>query len=1040
MKSVFNTLFLLLLSGFAAQAQIEKSNALVTAVTVSSVSPATGSFAPLLSADGNSIVFVSLAKEHVAKANEPTPYLDVFHSDRASLTSRLVSALPFGPSTSGNANSGYPNVSTNGQLVAFESAATDLLPGVTNGFTQIFLRNTFTVTTTLVSQDTNGTSPGNGNSFNAALSSDGRYVVFESTASNLVATPLNTSSNIYRRDLQSAVTEMVSINAAGDRSGNEVSGSPSITSDARWIAFLSKATNLVVGVTNLGGDIYLRDMDTATTVWVSRGVTNYLPGPFGCLNPEISADGRYVVFGVTNNTFSPSQIFRYDRVNDTLLRVATDAALLCPPGLSADGRFVSWYTVSNAWVRDTQLETNILLTVGWTRSGSSSNALFSTRPVLSPTGNQVAFLGVLSNSPLQLFTRTLPNGTNLILSLNRFGAPGSDLSGILPAWNWNGTALVFESPDPNMAPNDFNGDSDIFYRDLASSTNVLISRVNSPSDTAPRLNVLAPVPLSQDSRFVLVGCSDTAWTSTAVVDTNEFMDLFVMDLVSKTNLPVSIASGTNLMTGADPYSAALSADGRYAVFVSTSGTAAPGVGKGATNIFRRDLQQGTTSLVSANRFGTNAGNSSSLSPSMSADGQWIAFESSASDLLTTNLFSSGPNVFVRDMLLGSNTLVSASVSGTVAGYAPSVGPVISPDGRWIAFLSKAGNLVTNTSQQSTTYQLFLRDRLNQVTRLVSQTPAGNPFTLECFRPVFSPQGGTLVFASGGSLYWHDVAQDTTAPVCGDCSNPSLSRDGAMVTYEAVLGGTRQIKVQNLFTGLSTLVSVDSSGTASGDQNSASPVLSHDGRYVVFASRATNLVANDTNGWSDIFLRDLRTGTTLLVSANFSGMPGDGPSSKPIVGPDGRTFLFQSFASNLRRADRNQARDLFLFSLSTEDTDTDGMEDSWEVAYFGNLSHDGTADTDTDGQTDLSEFKAGTNPTNDSSVFSVLSLIAAGSNQRTLFWTSVPGKTYRVQYKDSFNNPKWTALPGDITSQSTSASKMDPEPTSSSRFYRVLVLP
>jgi hypothetical protein len=171
-----------------------------------------------------------------------------------------------------------------------------------------------------------------------------------------------------------------------------------------------------------------------------------------------------------------------------------------------------------------------------------------------------------------------------------------------------------------------------------------------------------------------------------------------------------------------------------------------------------------------------------------------------------------------------------------------------------------------------------------------------------------------------------------------------------------------------------------------------------------------------------------------------GIPGNGPSTKPIAGPDGRTFLFQSFASNLRRPDRNQARDLFVFSLSTEDTDADGMDDSWEVAYFGNLNHDGTGDTDNDGQTDLSEFKAGTNPINDKSVLSVGSLRPSGTWRSLLvFWQAVPGKTYRVHYKNSLNDPAWTALPGDITSHGGSASQSDNQ-LSSNRVYRVLVLP
>jgi YD repeat-containing protein len=124
-----------------------------------------------------------------------------------------------------------------------------------------------------------------------------------------------------------------------------------------------------------------------------------------------------------------------------------------------------------------------------------------------------------------------------------------------------------------------------------------------------------------------------------------------------------------------------------------------------------------------------------------------------------------------------------------------------------------------------------------------------------------------------------------------------------------------------------------------------------------------------------------------------------------------------------------------------DTDGDGMDDAWEIQYFGNLTHNGLGDSDGDGLNDFAEFIAGTNPTNSASVFRVTQFATSGQTNALITWSSVSGKTYRVQFKNALTNPVWINLAGDITAAAATTSKTETNLSGqASRFYRVLVVP
>src|SRR5205823_3306605 len=178
--------------------------------------------------------------------------------------------------------------------VAFESAASNLVPGGAAGHRNIFIRDRATGTTELVSVAAGGTGA-DGNSFNPAISPDGRYVAFDSEATNLVASDTNGFPDVFVRDRLTGTTERVSV-ASGGAQGNSSSGRPAISADGRYVAFESAASNLVAGGTFGNFDIFVRDRLTGTTERVSV-TSGGVPANLGTnFHAASSDDRRYVAY------------------------------------------------------------------------------------------------------------------------------------------------------------------------------------------------------------------------------------------------------------------------------------------------------------------------------------------------------------------------------------------------------------------------------------------------------------------------------------------------------------------------------------------------------------------------------------------------------------------------------------------------------------------------------------------------------------------------------------------------------------------------
>jgi Tol biopolymer transport system component len=355
----------------------------------------------------------------------------------------------------------------------------------------------------------------------------------------------------------------------------------------------------------------------------------------------------------------------------------------------------------------------------------------------------------------------------------------------------------------------------------------------------------------------------------------------------------------------------ITADGRYVTFFSTSNTLAPEDTDTFFDVFVRDLLLGTTTLVSVASDGTKGLGSSSW-PFITDDGRYVVFQSDA-----RNLVPGGTNgrqhIFVRDRQAGITDLVSVSTQGAQATQISDIGN-ISADGRYVVFSSYASNLVARDTNGSP--DVFIRDRLMRTTQRVSVSSQGQQANGSSFWARISANGRFVAFVS--------VATN----IVGNDAN----------------GTVEDIYVRDLQTGTVRRVSVSSTGVQ-GNSVSTIPFISHDGRYVAFTSFARNLVPNDTNLSWDVFLRDLQAGTTERVSLGTNGAQGNHDSQRPYFSPDLRFVAFDSLASNMVDGDTNGRLDVFVRDRLAGTTSRVSVSSSGEQ---GN-AHSDHASVSADGQ-------------------------------------------------------------------------------------------
>jgi Tol biopolymer transport system component len=245
---------------------------------------------PVVSAKGRYVAYESSAS-NLTSNDTNGAITDVFLRDRSARRTILVSVSSSGKG--GNGSSSDPSISTTGRYVAFESLATTLVRKDTNLETDIFVRDLATKKTDRVSVNSRGVQ-GNAGSHSSAITPNGRYVAFESFSSNLGGTDTNHVSDVFLRDRAARKTYRVSVSSSG-KQGNGYSSDPSISDDGRYVAFESAATNFVAGDTNARVDAFVRDRVARKTTCLSLTPGGQV-GNAAASDPSLSADGKFVAF------------------------------------------------------------------------------------------------------------------------------------------------------------------------------------------------------------------------------------------------------------------------------------------------------------------------------------------------------------------------------------------------------------------------------------------------------------------------------------------------------------------------------------------------------------------------------------------------------------------------------------------------------------------------------------------------------------------------------------------------------------------------
>ncbi len=811
-------------------------------------------------------------------------------------------------------------ISGDGHFLAFFSSSPDLVANFTNPYPNIFIRNLQTGTIDVVRIASNG------NLFTAndslSISGDGRYLAFTTAVASVVAGDTNGVGDVFVRDRQTGATERVSV-SSGEAQGAQVSYAPSISADGRYVAFASRAANLVPGDSNKSDDIFVRDRQTGRTERVSV-TTAGVQANGKSFAPVFSPDGRYVAF--TSN--------------------ATNLAAGDSNG------------VADIFVHDRQTGTTERVSVG---SGGAQANSDSDHAAMSADGRYIAFVSNASNlvagdtnGAPDIFVRDRQAGTTERANVNSSG--GQTTVGYLignPSISADGRFVAFSSDADNLVPKDTNGLADMFVHDRLTGQTLLAS-VSTGGVLAD--NASTGGSFSDDGRYLAF---DSMATNLVSGDYNGVSDVFVRDrqlsslIVASTNTVKSTAAGSlggiaDLGGCSENFSApSISADGRYVAFVSTGPDLAPGQAPTSTiavdlapHVFVRDRQMGKTTQLASGNSGSHI--------AMSTDGSTVGFfgdcthegivdrATGAIDQVTPFYYDSALNssgryvvyktgypieqLLTKDRQTAQTDTVTVS-SGGVLADGQSYLPYMSADGRFVAYVSGATNLVSGDTNG--TSDVFVRDRQAGTTERISVSSSGQQANAGA-----STQGAPM--SADGRFVAFD--SNSTNLVAGD------------------LNGYADVFVKDRQTGQTERISQSPTGVG-GNGDSSFRWLSPDGRFVVFRSNANNL-GPAYNG--HFFIHDRQTGVTdgLFPDPNTESAVPDFASYlysgiEFALSADHRYIVF-STGESLVKTDINQsalafghdgahgpasiAEDVYLVELSTS---TSSLTVSPKSLAFGN---------------------------------------------------------------------------------------------------------
>jgi peptidoglycan hydrolase-like protein with peptidoglycan-binding domain len=412
-----------------------------------------------------------------------------------------------------------------------------------------------------------------------------------------------------------------------------------------------------------------------------------------------------------------------------------------------------------------------------------------------------------------------------------------------------------------------------------------------------------------------------------------------LELVSKSTAGVIGNLGSQTVFG--------KANGRYVVFFSDATNLVSDDTNGVADVFLRDTQSNTTNRISVSTAGVEA-DDSAYAPSVSEDGRYVVFISAATNLVAGDT-NGVTDVFLRDTQSNTTTRISVSTAGVQSNGGVNSYVSMNSDGRYIVFSSAATNLVAGDTNGVT--DVFLRDTQSNTTTRISVSTAGLEGDQQSTYNSVSEDGRYVVFISAATnlvsddtngvtdVFLRDTQSNTTTRISvstagvegdqqSDNGHPDISTDGRYVIFKSeatnlVAGdtnGVTDVFLRDTQSNTTTRISVSTAGVEADDEIETLNMNS-DGRYIVFSSAATNLVSGDTNGAGDIFLRDTQSNTTTRISVSTLGVEADSDSGASLVSNDGSYIIYYSAASNLVSGDTNGVEDVFLVGITYTTTPT-----------------------------------------------------------------------------------------------------------------------
>jgi Tol biopolymer transport system component len=667
-----------------------------------------------------------------------------------------------------------------------------------------------------------------------AVSRDGRFVAFSSESDGLISGDDDDVSNVYVQDTTTGAITLVSraTGVAGEPSHSNCE-LPAISDDGRRVAFACEGP-LDPSDTNGRQDVYLRDLVTGETVLVSRAPGLGAVGNGESDEPSLDAMGVHVAF----RTHS-------DNLGDGVT-----------PGAAVDTIYVRTIGGTNGETLVSRAD----------KADGAPAGDDSRDPSISNDGNRVAFETVAAldatadtNGRSDIYLRDIAGKTTSLVSraTGLTGAVGNGPSrgGLISG---DGNFVAFTSNATNLDnAHDSTNDSDAYRRVIAGSSTALMSQTN--AGVKANAEAFATGIDDDGLRVAFITAATNLDPADTVAGRNN------SDVYVNTQQGMMLASRRDGVSGAplnDANEAALSGDGSTVSF-ELSGSASADVEPDATSVALRRLNTGSTTTVSRPAGGApflNQGGEA-FGSSVSADGRYVAFTSSASGLGVPG--SVGRAIFVRDTVTGAVALVSRQDGPNGAPIGPlPFDPQISADGRRVVFE------VTAPEGDGQPDPIFLRDIVAGRTYRIDSAdgPNGAPGNAGGFDPSISDDGSRVAFLS-------------TSTNLGDGDTDNLT----------------DVHVRDITTGRTILASRadGASGAKENDGAGQEPVISGNGKRVVFQTRATNLGDGDTDAALDIHVRDIDAGRTILASSATGVTKQNLDSERPSISRDGNKVSFLS---------------------------------------------------------------------------------------------------------------------------------------------------